>query len=557
MLAGLVVLSIAAGACSSDDSSDGGAAATATVAATASSTTTTAAPKQGGSITVAQFSALTGFDPALSQGFGTGGGIEQTALYDTLVRWNAQTQKYEPGTAQSFEPNADFTVWTLKLRSGITFSDGTAYDAAAVKTNMERHLPASARSGAAPMMRVFLDSVTVADPLTVAVKLKQSWSGFPFLLTKDLGMIASPAAIQKAGANFNTAPGAAGAGPFVLDSFNPGESAVMKRNPNYFGGTVYLDQITFVLVQRGDATATYDAIKTGTAQAAYVRSPSVLASARNDKQSIVTLGKTPAGATAMMNSGILRCQGGNPANLCAGKSDGTEVTGTTATANPLVRQAVAAAIDPQVINQRVYQGAGSMNSAPFPADLPSSPGVAGPSYNADRAKQLVTQAKAGGWDGKIRVLAGTDPTSTAWGQAVTTMLTAAGMQVDYQNSKDTSGVVSQVLVQRDFDIVTWSIGLSDNSDNNFIQLYVSFSKFSPRYGYYNTDMDAGIDALRTAASNDQRSAAYKKIADAWVRDLPALPLATIEEAWVTNPKLRGVVAASAYNVRLDKAYLAD
>ena len=90
-----------------------------------------------------------------------------------------------------------------------------------------------------------------------------------------------------------------------------------------------------------------------------------------------------------------------------------------------------------------------------------------------------------------------------------------------------------------------------------VQLYVSFSKFSPRYGYYSTDMDAGIDALRTATSNDQRTAAYKKIADAWVRDLPALPLASIEETWVTGPKLRGVVAASAYNVRLDKAYLAD
>ncbi len=71
------------------------------------------------------------------------GATEMAAIYDTVVRWNPATGSYDPRTAESLTPNADFTVWTLKLKTGIKFTDVTDYDADAVKFSLDRH-----RSGA-------------------------------------------------------------------------------------------------------------------------------------------------------------------------------------------------------------------------------------------------------------------------------------------------------------------------------------------------------------------------------------------------------------------------
>ena len=64
--------------------------------------------------------------------------IEMAAIYDTLVRYDPVTLKYEPQTAESVTSNADSTEWTIKLRPNIKFSDGTDYDADAVVFGLNR-----------------------------------------------------------------------------------------------------------------------------------------------------------------------------------------------------------------------------------------------------------------------------------------------------------------------------------------------------------------------------------------------------------------------------------
>jgi peptide/nickel transport system substrate-binding protein len=109
---------------------------------------------------------------------GSVGAIELSAIYDTLMRYNPDTKKYEGRTAQSLEPNADFTLWTLKLKPGIKFTDGTAYDAAAVKFVLDRQ----AKDGNANprgQLTQFVDTITVVDTTTLTFKLKLGWVGFP------------------------------------------------------------------------------------------------------------------------------------------------------------------------------------------------------------------------------------------------------------------------------------------------------------------------------------------------------------------------------------------
>ena len=61
------------------------------------------------------------------------------ALYDTLTRWDPATQKYVMRTAESVTANADNTEWTVKIKPNIKFTDGTDYDAEAVKFGINRH----------------------------------------------------------------------------------------------------------------------------------------------------------------------------------------------------------------------------------------------------------------------------------------------------------------------------------------------------------------------------------------------------------------------------------
>src|SRR5690606_11369916 len=73
-------------------------------------------PVAGGRLTMAVWAQAFGFDPILHNGSATAGGIELAAVYDRLIVWNPETLRYDPGTAESVEPNDDLTEWTIRLR---------------------------------------------------------------------------------------------------------------------------------------------------------------------------------------------------------------------------------------------------------------------------------------------------------------------------------------------------------------------------------------------------------------------------------------------------------
>src|SRR5699024_11033612 len=71
---------------------------------------------------------------------GVYGGMELAAIYDVLMRYNPKTGEYEPQLAKALEHNDDHTTWTLTLRDGVKFSDGTSLDAQAVKSSINRYV---------------------------------------------------------------------------------------------------------------------------------------------------------------------------------------------------------------------------------------------------------------------------------------------------------------------------------------------------------------------------------------------------------------------------------
>jgi peptide/nickel transport system substrate-binding protein len=262
-----------------------------------------------------------------------------------------------------------------------------------------------------------------------------------------------------------------------------------------------------------------------------------------------------AGNTINMNSGIeVACAGGQPPNLCAGKPDGEKVKAKTATSDIRVRRAVAAAVDPKVISERVYQGTAMPNSSPF-ANSPWDPKVDGPKADVNEAKRLVTEAKSAGWDGKIRVMAANTPEGTNWAEAVRLQLVAAGMDVTVDNTKDTAGVVNQVLTLRDYDLASWGYAILDDVDAAYTALLASFNSKTLRYGYGTADFDAAVELLRVADTDAKRVEAYKKVSEVWIRDLPAHVMTSLPQGWIHTPKLHGVQRNAYTSYHLDKAWL--
>ena len=521
---------------------------------TGAATTTTAAPVKGGTITIGQFSTPPGLDPIKMAGGGTVGGMEHAAMWDTIVVYDNETGKYLPRTGE-FTPNADFTVWTLKLKSGIKFADGTAYNADAVKFVVSREMK-DGNSAPKGQILTFLDadpekSIKVVDPLTVQFTLKLAWSDFPYMFATVQGWMYSPTEFQRIGAEaFNTNTGKAGAGPFMLKSFKAGESLELERNPNYWGGDVYLDGLVFKLLNGPQAT--YDAIKAGTLQAGYIRDPAIVATAKKEAFGQIVM-PAIAGNIINMNSGApITCKAGLPAPGCTGKPDGN-IPATTATADKNVRLAVAAAVDPKVLNERVYSGAAQPDSAPF-ANSPWDPKVAGPKYDLTEAKRLIGVAKAAGWNGKIRLLSGTDPVGTAWGEAVRLQLVAAGMDAELIN-KPTSEIVNQVITLKDYDLTTWAYGMVDEFPANYVQLAGTFGAPSGRYGYSSPEMIAAVDKMRTASAQADRVAAVKTVSEVWIKDMPAHVITSVPQALIMTPKLQGAQRTAGSNVLFDKAFL--
>jgi peptide/nickel transport system substrate-binding protein len=131
------------------------------------------------------------------------------------------------------------------------------------------------------------------------------------------------------------------------------------------------------------------------------------------------------------------------------------------------------------------------------------------------------------------------------------------MEVDFQNTKDVAGVVNQFTVQKDFDVVVTSLGLSDDFDSIYIQMtnYFRGPQSSGRYGFANAKMDSAIDALGVASTDDQKRSALKSIAEVLATEVPAVPIAVTPNSWIYSSKLQGVQTTSVSVVMLDKAWL--
>lgn len=199
-------------------------------------------------------------------------------LYDRLLVFD-ELEALQPSLALSWDVSSDGLEYTLELRDGVVFHDGTPFNAESVQFNIQRHIdmPDSA------FYTVYepVDRVEIIDPLTAKIVLREVRPNFVYEGLAQWGSIqVSPTAYAEQGDNYGTSP--VGTGPFVFESYQPGSTINYTRNESYWGGAPYLDSIEVKIIPEPAVQLTE--IEAGTADATQV-SP-------KDVQTVVDSGLT-------------------------------------------------------------------------------------------------------------------------------------------------------------------------------------------------------------------------------------------------------------------------
>ena len=172
---------------------------------------------------------------------------------DTLVESDPKTGAALPSIASSWEPSADASVWTFKIRSDIAFHDGSKMTVADVIATLKRHSDANSKSGALGLMSSIKSIEDKGGDLVLT--LTEGNADLPLLLT-DYHLVIQP------NGGYDDPSSANGTGPYKMTSFEPGVRATFERNKeDWRTDRGFVDSIEIIGIN--DATARIAALSSG------------------------------------------------------------------------------------------------------------------------------------------------------------------------------------------------------------------------------------------------------------------------------------------------------
>ena len=423
-------------------------------------------------------------DPARSRSYVSR--IVMASLCDKLIDTTPDLA-FVPQLALSWTWSADDKILTLKLRPGVTFQDGEAFDAEAVKYNLDRYrtLPESLRKSEVAS----IDHVDVVDPLTVNLVLKQPDAALVAQLTDRSGMMMAP----KATATGNPVANPVCSGPYKFKERIAQDRIVLEKFPAYWNaGAYHFDSVTFMPIP--DSTVRLANLQSGGLDMIERLAATDVKTAQADPKLQVL---------SIPGLGFLTLE--------------FNVTGPDAK-TPLgqdkrVRQAFDLAIDRDALNQAVYEGRYTPGYQPFAPASPYHLDDPVPGRDVEKAKALL---KAAGVNAPVTVNMTVANSTDAQqiGQVIQAMVAEAGFDVKLQTTEFATLLAQgqagtfQVLMDN------WS-GRVDPDGN--IQQFVTCKAGLNDMKYCNPEVDALLNGARTvtdvAARKSKYAAAMKIIWD--------------------------------------------
>lgn len=323
---------------------------------------TTAKPQSGGTLTVGVELEFRGFDPLKANFMGLADRNVAMAIEERLFDMDAKG-KLLPELALSAKPSKDGRSWTISLRKGVRFHDGSPFNADAVAGHWQRLLDSKNKYFARYAIEP-IESVQKVDDSTVRFNLKHPWASFKQALTAPQSFtvfIPSPKALKEE--TQNRAP--VGTGPYMFKEWLPNDRLTVVRNPNYWRkGKAHLDSIVFRPMP--DMQARFASLQSGESDVIQTDRGASIIQARDDRSLKVYFSDS-----------------GGPYNFLFNNSK-----------PPLndarVRKALAHAWNQELLLKADYKGTLPMAKDPFGGQLNCSD-LAYPEYNPAKARKLLAE----------------------------------------------------------------------------------------------------------------------------------------------------------------------
>jgi ABC-type transport system substrate-binding protein len=436
-------------------------------------------PHPGGTLVVGEDREIVSFDPTVQNQNGAA-----SAVYDSLLKLQPDGTPV-PYLAKSMDMSDGGSTWTMGLRPGVRFSDGTPFDAQAVIVNTQRHIDKV--SSPAHTAAAQIASMSAPDPLTVVFHLKKPMGDFALnfagaFFGGTLGMIISPAALRQYGDQIGSHP--VGAGPFTLVSWERDSKLVLARNKDYWQPNMpYLDGIEFHPLP--DTETRYASIQNGDVDMIFAGYNQELVRGLADPNLDVYYGPGNAGEFLYFN-------------FAKAPFDNRDM-----------REAIIRSIDLRALSASQYNNALVPANSMFDAQSPYHTQAASdewPTYDPAKAKQLVDAYRASG--GNPDFTFKTTTTRQAFAEFVQAQMAAIGVNVTVQ-TYDLAQFSSAVVQSNDFQLTTW-VGPFDNPDPGASRLLHTGG--NGNYGKYsNPQVDQWLDDAATTTDAAQRAKDYQQV----------------------------------------------
>jgi peptide/nickel transport system substrate-binding protein len=450
------------------------------------------------------------------------GNLVRMALYDTLTAVNEDAEA-KPYLAKSVTPDATYTQWTIVLREGVTFHDGSKLDATVVKNNLDAYTgryPARAPD-LFPIVFANVDTVSVVDPLTVRLTTKVPWVALPTYLA-TIGIIGQVQLDDEENCNRNLI----GTGPFALTGWTPNQELRAERNPDYWQTAPdgepypYADAIEFRPIV--DAQQRVNAVEAGEVNVMATSEPNDIHGTLTDMSDRGDVNLLVANDHAEVNYLMLN-------------------SGKAPFDDERMRRAVAQGIDREEYNELVNGGFSTIADQPFPeGDMGYVDDPGFPEFDPERAKALVAEYVADGGDPSLTISSASEPAVVARAEVLQSQLSDIGLDVEV-HSVDEATLINEAI-GGSFQANVWSQHAGGEPDAQYIWWHggpnpTNFARID------DPEIDAALEQGRVETDPARRREIYEGLSRRFAEKTWNVWLNYSEWGIALAPEVHGVLSA--------------
>ncbi|MQL52355.1 ABC transporter substrate-binding protein [Desulfofundulus thermobenzoicus] len=438
-------------------------------------------------------------------------------IYEGLVRLQAGSPEPEPCLATRWEVSRDGLEWTFYLRSGVTFQDGTPFNAEAVKFNFERIVSGQNNSPYASFVFGMVQRVEVLNPSTVRFTLKYPYSPFLYNLAMPVAAMVSPAAVAKYKDDFWQHR--AGTGPFIFKQWEKNKEIILQANAEYWGVKPAVPGVIFRTIP--DAATRKSMLLSGAAHISEGISTAEIPSLQQKGFQVVsTPGLDLSYLGFYTNKGLFR--------------------------NRALREIACQACDPRALAEELFPGEVITAAGPLPPRvLASDQTPERPQPNPEKARRdLISAGYGQGLPITLLAYSNARPYNPAGGEKLARVLAEqlnrAGFQCAIKVYPWEDFKKALLRQEGDAFIYGWT---GDNGDpDNF--LYTLFSSAQINSGlnatrYRNQEVDTLLQTARRTADDNLRSRIYRDVLLQVHQDVPMVFLHHSVKTLVTAGNIQG------------------